>query len=256
MNTDTLACAMILLVLGGLLAWVGIKRTLRTETVYDYEQGLRYVKGQLRGIAPPGTYRWLGDMQRIVKADLRVQSITLTGQEVMSSDKATLKVSVTAQFRIADAKTALADYQSYQQSLYAAIQVAVREVIGAATIDELLEQRAAFDGRLAELAGPALAAIGLSLVSINVRDIMLPGQLKQLFTQVLEARQQGLAALERARGEQAALRSLANAARVLDNNPALYQLRLLQTLDESRGHTIVLNAADTSLLPARRPDEQ
>lgn len=254
MNADALAYAMILLVLSGLLAWIAIKRALRTETVYDYEQGLRYVKGQLRGIAPPGTYRWLGDGRRIVKADLRVQSLTLTGQEVMSSDKATLKVSITAQFQIADAKTALVAYQSYQQSLYAALQIVVREVIGAATIDELLEQRAAFDGRLAELAGPAVAAIGLRLVSINVRDIMLPGQLKQLFAQVLEARQQGLAALERARGEQAALRSLANAARLLDNNPALYQLRLLQALDESRGHTIVLNAGDAGLPPGRRQD--
>ena len=254
MNVDSIAAAIVLLLLAGMAAWMFVKRGTRSVTVYEYEQGLRYVKGQLRGIAPPGKYRWIGDGQQIVKADLRVQSLTLTGQEVLSSDKATLKVSVTAQFRIADAKTALADYQSYQQSLYAALQVAVREVIGAATIDELLEVRAAFDGRLAELARPAVAAIGLALVSINVRDIMLPGQLKQLFTQVLEARQQGLAALERARGEQAALRNLANAARLLENNPALYQLRLLQALDESKGHTVVLNTGDPGLLPARRQD--
>ena len=256
MNVDSIAAAIVLLLLTGLAAWTIVKRSTRNETVYEYEQGLRFVGGQLRGSVPAGRYRWLGDRQSITKADLRVQTLALTGQEVMSSDKATLRVSISAQYQIADARTALVTYQSYQQSLYAALQIAVREVIGAATIDELLEQRAAFDARLAELAGPAVAAIGLSLISINVRDIMLPGQLKQLFTQVLEARQQGLAALERARGEQAALRSLANAARLLENNPALYQLRLLQVLDESRGNTVVLSAGETGLLPTRRPAEK
>ena len=256
MDADAVVGAVVLTVLVGLATWMIVRRLMRTVMVYEYEQGLRFVDGQLRDSLPAGRYRWRGDRQSITKADLRVQTLALTGQEVMSSDKATLRVSISAQYQIADARTALVTYQSYQQSLYAALQIAVREVIGAATIDELLEQRAAFDARLAELAAPAVAAIGLSLISINVRDIMLPGQLKQLFTQVLEARQQGLAALERARGEQAALRSLANAARLLENNPALYQLRLLQVLDESSGNTVVLSAGETGLLPPRRPPEK
>lgn len=84
------------------------------------------------------------------------------------------------------------------------------------------------------------AAFGLRLISADVKDIMLSGKLKEIFAQVVNARQEGLAALERARGETAALRNLANAAKMIDANPNLMQLRLVQTLGESSGNTLVL----------------
>ncbi len=76
---------------------------------------------------------------------------------------------------------------------------------------------------------------------------MFPGELKNIFAQVVNARKEGLAALERARGETAALRSLANAAGALDNNPGLLQLRLLQVLEKNSGNTVVLMAPEGNL---------
>ena len=80
----------------------------------------------------------------------------------------------------------------------------------------------------------------MKLISADVKDIMLPGEMKKVFTQVVKAQKEGQAALERARGETAALRSLANAARMMDDNPNLLQLRALQGLEVSSGNTLML----------------
>ena len=91
-----------------------------------------------------------------------------------------------------------------------------------------------------ELASGKASELGLNLISADVKDIMFPGEMKKVFAQVVKAQKEGQAALERARGETAALRNLANAARTLDDNPNLLQLRALQALSDSSGNTLVL----------------
>src|SRR4030067_2173938 len=83
--------------------------------------------------------------------------------------------------------------------------------------------------------------LGVELLAVNIKDIMFPGELKNIYAQVVNARNEGLAALERARGESAALRNLANAAKLMENNPALFQLRLLQAVGSNSGNTIILS---------------
>ena len=99
-------------------------------------------------------------------------------------------------------------------------------------------------------AGP-LATIGVELLDVDIRDVMLPGELKRAFAAVIAARKEGEAALERARGETAALRSLANAGRMLDDNPGLLQLRILQEVGQSSGNTIVFGAPEAAVTAAR-----
>ncbi len=244
--SDEIGGFLIFVALVSFVVWRIVERRRKTVIVYDYERGLRFVKGQFKDVVGAGRYTWLGDNQAITKVDTRVQTLTLGGQDVMTSDKATVKISFTAQYSINDAQTAMLKYLSFRESLYGILQITVREMVGNITLDQLLEQRAVFDQQIFERAAPDVANIGLNLVGFNVRDIMLSGQLKQAYSQILAARQHGLAALERARGEQAALRSLANAARVLENNPMLYQLRVLQALDESKGHTLVVQTGETN----------
>ena len=116
----------------------------------------------------------------------------------------------------------------------------MREIVGQAEIDQLLEKRDEVGRRLLETAGPVVEQFGLKLHSVDVKDIMFPGPLKKVFASVVEARKEGLASLERARGEQAALRNLANAARIMEGNPTLMHLRLLQEIGGTSGNTIVL----------------
>ncbi len=106
--------------------------------------------------------------------------------------------------------------------------------------------------KLAELTEAKARALGLRLISVGLKDIMFPGKLKEVFAQVVSARKEGLAALEKARGETAALRNLANAAKMIESNPGLMQLRMLQTLGGSSGNTLVLGLPpQTAAIPLK-----
>jgi regulator of protease activity HflC (stomatin/prohibitin superfamily) len=173
----------------------------------------------------------------------------LPGQEVLSADGITLRLSLAAGWRVADPTVAVNQVQDYREALYVTLQLALRRVIGDAPVDDTLERRAELGPSVRELAAPEVARLGLELVSLDVRDIMFPGDLKRVFAQVVQARKEGQAALEKARGETAALRNLANAARLVDGSPALLQLRLLQQLGAASGNTIVLGLGGVPALP-------
>ena len=110
------------------------------------------------------------------------------------------------------------------------------------TIEALLGQRLDLGAQLLARAQPEAAKVGVNVLAVEVKDVTLPNDLKRGFSDVLKAKQEGQAALERARGESAALRNLANGARVLEGNPALQNLRLMQsfTAAQNGGNTFVL----------------
>jgi regulator of protease activity HflC (stomatin/prohibitin superfamily) len=214
----------------------GVKRI----TVLEYEKGLKYVKGKFTAEIGAGQYWYLPFSTVIQKIDVRPRFVSITGQEVLSSDGVTLKVSLAANFEIIDANKAINKVQSFQEALYLELQLALREIIGSADIDTVLNGRNEISKKLMEAAEPKVRDLGLKLISVNLKDIMFPGKLKEIFAQVVNARKEGLALLEKARGETAALRNLANAAKMIEGNPNLMQLRLVQALGESKGNTLIL----------------
>jgi regulator of protease activity HflC (stomatin/prohibitin superfamily) len=126
--------------------------------------------------------------------------------------------------------------------LYSMAQLALRAVASGATVEALLGQRDDLAAQLLARVQLEAVKIGLSVLAVEVKDVMFPAELKRAFAEALKAKQEGQAALERARGESAALRNLANAARLLEGNPALMNLRLLQSLTaaQTAGNTLVL----------------
>jgi regulator of protease activity HflC (stomatin/prohibitin superfamily) len=114
--------------------------------------------------------------------------------------------------------------------------------VGGVTVEALLTQRLDIGAHLLARVQPEAVKLGVSVLALEVKDAMLPNDLKRAFADVLKAKQEGQAALERARGESASLRNLANAARVLEGNPALMNLRLMQSLTAAQkaGNTLVL----------------
>ncbi len=231
-----------------------IKITRTVVTVNEHERGVKYVQGKLAGVVQPGRYAWWGESQIIEKLDVRPRFETIPGQEVLTSDAVGVRTSLALQYQVADAVMAMSQSQSYNVAAYQLVQTALRESVGVTDIDALLSNRGALDQQLKERVTPQFEALGLKLLNASVKDIMLSGDLKQTFAQVVKARQEGLAALERARGETAALRSLANAARLLESNPTLMQLRILQTLGETKGNTIVLNATNEAVSIIKRTE--
>lgn len=214
----------------------GIKRI----TIFEYERGLKYAGGKFDIVLEPGQYWYMPFFVAIQKVDVRPRFASITGQEVLSSDGVTLKVSLAASFEIVDPNMAVNKINNFHEALYIELQLALREIVGASQIETVLDNRGELSDKLVEMTKDKVKEFGLRLISADVKDIMLPGKLKEIFARVVNARQEGLAALEKARGETAALRNLANAAKMIDTNPNLMQLRLVQTLGESSGNTLVL----------------
>ena len=113
------------------------------------------------------------------------------------------------------------------------------------TIDEILENRQTISGKLNETLKEEMAGSGVKLNFVGVKDVMLPGDLKKTYTETLKAKKEALSALEKARGEAAVLRKLANFTDMLENNPYLMQLRILQSMDHSSGNTFVVDLQQT-----------
>ncbi|MBI5959554.1 MAG: hypothetical protein HY866_12510, partial [Chloroflexi bacterium] len=130
--------------------------------------------------------------------------------------------------------------EDYEQALYLLVQLQLRDIVGELAIDDLLARRREISTTLQTGVTAQAAQMGIALIMVGIKDIMFPGELKTIFAQIVSARKEGLASLERARGETAALRSLANAAKLLEDNPALLQLRLIQSLSTGDGNTVVL----------------
>ena len=219
---------------------LAVRARLRRITVFEYERGLLYVRGRFHAVLDPGQY-WIWTPTRVLtKVDTRPRIAAVPGQEVLTADGIAVKLSLVASYRVSDPILAVNGQASYEVSLYTELQLAIRRLVSAEPIDSLLEKRPQIGAQLVELVRGPAAAFGLELESADVKDLTLPGELKKLFTQVTKARQEGLAALERARGETAALRNLANAARLVQDTPSLMQLRLLQVVGEQSGNTVVL----------------
>lgn len=204
--------------------------------------GLLYQHGKFVEVLAPGRHvRW-GLNFTLDAQDTRKTFLAVAGQDVLTSDNISVKLSLVVSYQVVDLVRAAHDTQSWHSDLYNAAQLALRHVVSGVAAEALLTQRLDIAPQLLVRVQPDASKIGITVHAVEVKDVMLPAELKRAFGDVLKAKQEGQAALERARGESAALRNLANAARVLDGNPALMNLRVLQSLAtaQSTGNTLVL----------------
>lgn len=221
-----------------------IKSYFDRVIIFEYERGIRYHKGKYTGILKPGAY-WSFRLNGVIlKADTRPMLLTIPGQEILTDGNIPVKISLLVKYRIADLEKAFVKSSDWHEAMYALLQLNLRRLVALLPLDEILKNRGGLvEKLLAEAVGP-LSESGIELISVDVKDIMLSTDIKKAYTQILLAKQEGLAALEKARGETAALRNLANAAKMIETNPVLYQLRLLQAFNESKGNTLVLGTKD------------
>jgi regulator of protease activity HflC (stomatin/prohibitin superfamily) len=245
-----------LIIVAVLIALIVVASVIRGRfervTVFEYERGLRYDRGRFTGTVDPGRYWLLRNRSTITTLDTRPTVVTIPGQEVITADGVSIRVSLAVEYQIIDPAVAINEHEDYRGALYVAAQIALRELASKTEVDVLLERRGELGAELQERTVEVARGLGLELRSVELKDLMFPGELRRTFAQVVAARKEGLAALERARGETAALRNLANAARVMSGNPALMHLRLIQELGKTPGNTIVLGLPSSSTpLPLR-----
>jgi regulator of protease activity HflC (stomatin/prohibitin superfamily) len=233
---------LITLAFAAVVAYRLLPMVFKRITVYDYEIGLLYERGKLVRQVSAGTY-WINASNRsLIKLDARRTNLVVAGQEVSTQDNIGLKVSVVVFYSIHDAAKAIQLVQSYYNELYAQTQLALREELSNCAADALSENLSDLDAKLLERLREPANAIGLELHNVQLRDLMFAQDIKRAFNEVLKARKEGEATLERARGESAALRNLANAAKLLGDNPQLLSLRLIQAIENSSGNSFALDS--------------
>jgi len=209
-------------------------------TVLPWQRVVLYRNGRLERVLEPGRHRyWAAWRCRLSTVDVRPQVWPVPGQELLTADSLGVRVSVHVEVTVTDPVRYVESAEHPQQLLYPAVQLALRDAVCGRTLEQVLAARAELNGELAAAVRPVADRLGVAVGQIAVRDVMLPAELRRAADEVVLARQRGQAELERARGEAAALRSLANTARLLAEHPELLQLRTLQAA-ERPGSTVVL----------------
>lgn len=216
-------------------------------TIEAWEKGLKFRDGKFIGLLEPGrhglaVFLW---KDRVQKVDLRAQTFVVQGQEMLTADKASVRVTVLAKIRIADPVAAVLKVDSHAAHLYADVQLAIREAIAARTLDDLIAEKASLGAKVLGTLQLAAATYGIEVLEAGIRDLILPGELKAQYARVLEARKKAEADQIERREEVAATRSLANTAQLLEKNPTLMKLKILESLEKiSRAGAKVVLPAD------------
>ena len=172
---------------------------------------------------------------------MRPTILLINGQELLSADNVSVKISLAVKYQILDPKTVVMNYENFHEYLYTTVQLKIREVVSSIELDEILSNRKMINDKLRELIVEDLSLTGFTIMSVDIKDVMLSAELKRVFSEAIKAKKEALASLEKARGEMATLRSLANAAKMLEKNPDLFKLRLIQTIESSNGNTFVID---------------
>ena len=227
-------------------------------TVREHERGLQYVQGRLARTLEPGRYAFWSNPQARVDVqvvDTRRVQVAIVGQELMTRDKVTLRLSLTIEYAVENAALATHAVTSVKDAVYLIVQLAAREYLSGVTLDQLLEGRDAMTRYLEQHAVPEALRFGVRVERVGVKDVVLPGEMKTLLNRVIEAEKEAAANVILRREETAATRSLANTARVIAEQPVLLRLKELESLKEiaSRIHEVrVVVGADglKGLLPA------
>ncbi|MGD6962324.1 slipin family protein [Fictibacillus phosphorivorans] len=222
-----------------------IKKFFASVTVYEYERGVKFKYGAFQELVGPGKHKYSPASTEIMVFDMRPTIMQLNGQELLTADQLSVKISVAVNYQITDPQILISEYEDYEEHVYMNVQLKLRDVVTSLELDDLLSKRNEVNESLQQLLVDNAFA-GLTILSVDIKDIMLSAELKKAFLEVIKAKKEAQSLLERARGEAATLRSLANTAKILENNPELAKLRLMNTIENSKGNTFVVDMANST----------
>ena len=211
-----------------------VARTLDVCTVNRDCVGVLFIDGRYVENLQPGLYAFWKDAadSRVVELDMREAQVDVCGQEIMTLDKVSLRMNALVTFVIEDARRAVSAASDIRQSLYRDVQLALREVVGARELDAFLSDKNEIARELQARVVEQATALGLQLRAVGIKDVILPGDMKDLMNRVTEAKKAAEANLISRREETAAMRSQANTAKLLADNPTLMRLRELEIIEK------------------------
>ena len=215
------------------------KALLDEFVVEENHIGLYFENGNFIEDLKPGRYAfWKGVSKvKLYHQDLRVTSNDISGQEIMTADKVSLRLNTLVNYRIVDAYKAVTKVEDASQALYREAQLVLREVIGTRELEAILADKDSVGKELEERLSARMKVYGIEIQSHGIRDIILPGDMKEILNKVILARKDAEANLILRREEIAAMRSQANTAKMLESNPTLMKLKELEVLEKITANT-------------------
>lgn len=207
---------------------------VRTFYVEPYEQGLLMVDGEVQRVVGPGVYVFAKNSTpvQVLKADMRQLQLEVNGQEILTKDKAGLRVNFTVQYRITDIRKALLGSKEYDKQLYVLVQLALREFIGTRSLDEVLADKEAVTTYVRDSVQAKAAELGVTIGLGGIKDVILPGDMKAIMDQVLIAQKKAEANTIMRREETASTRSLLNTAKLMEDNAMLFKLKEMEYVEK------------------------
>lgn len=207
---------------------------IRSFTVEANELAIMYVDGKFKNTVQPGTYYFWKNTTSIVmtKMDTRTIQMEVSGQEMLTKDKAALRINFYAQYQFTDIIKALVNNKESDKQLYVLIQLALREYIGSLTLDELLEKKESVSEFIEETISVRAEDLGIVIKGSGIKDIILPGEMKDIMNQVLIAEKKAQANTILRREETASTRNLLNTAKLMEDNAMLFKLKEMEYVEK------------------------
>lgn len=202
------------------------------KIVPEYERGVIFRLGRLMGARGPGLFLVVPVFERMVRVDLRVITMDVPVQEVITMDNVTIKVNAVLYFQVVNPNSAVTKVMDYIRATMQIAQTTLRSVVGQVELDELLAKREKINQKLQQIIDEQTEPWGIKVTIVEVKDVELPQNMQRAMAKQAEAEREKRAKLIHAEGELQASQVLANAAAIMGSQPATLQLRYLQTLTE------------------------
>jgi len=213
---------------------VELAKYISIHSIQNYEKAVLHIDGQFDKILEPGIYYyWKGEKDAIIsKVDTRIQQVEVSGQELLTADKASIRMSLFAHYQVVDIMKSLVETKDFNRQLYIILQLGLREYMGQFTLDQLLQSKADIAPYIMNYAKERMNALGVKLIDCGLRDIILPGDIKEIMNQVLLAEKKAQANTIMRREETASTRSLLNTAKLMNDNEMLFKLKEMEYMEK------------------------
>jgi len=224
--------ALVLTLVGFIVIILAFLALSGIRIVQQYERGVIFILGRLTGAKGPGLFWVPPVITRMVKVDLRIVTLTVPPQEVITRDNVTIKVTAVLYFYVVDPAQAVVNVMNFMQATTQIGQTTLRNVLGQSELDEILSQRNKINRDLQTIIDEYTERWGVKVTAVEIKDVELPATMQRAMAKQAEAEREKRAKVIHAEGELQASAQLAQAAGVIASQPSALQLRFLQTLTE------------------------
>ncbi len=216
-----------------LLANSKVNPYIRSFYVEAFQKAVLFIDGKKQKVVGPGRYNFIKNKTniRFEAVDTRQKQLEISGQEILSADKANLRINFYVLYKVVDIDKAIGENKEYEKQLYVMAQLAIREYIGTLSIDQLMQRKEAINEYVLTSITAKAKDLGIEVSYAGIRDIILPGDVKEILSQVLIAEKKAQANIIMRREETASTRSLLNTAKLMEENTMLYKLKELEYVE-------------------------